>query len=46
VPAGKTSATFNVSTRTVSSNTSVAISGSYSGATKSATLAVTSGRRQ
>src|ERR1035437_9710056 len=44
VSAGKTSATFSVSTKTVSSNTSVAISGTYGGATKSATLTVTSGR--
>ncbi|PYV11686.1 MAG: hypothetical protein DMG23_03555 [Acidobacteria bacterium] len=41
VPAGATSATFTVSTSPVSSSTSVAISGSYNGSTRTASLTVT-----
>jgi uncharacterized repeat protein (TIGR03803 family) len=41
VQAGNTSASFTVNTQRVSSNTNVAISGLYAGATKSATLTVT-----
>jgi hypothetical protein len=44
VAAGKTSATFTASTHRVNSNTTVAISGSYGGVTKSAILTVTSRR--
>ncbi len=44
VSAGSTSASFTVRTQRVSSNTSVLISGTYAGSTKSATLTVTSGR--
>ena len=44
IAAGKTSSTFTVSTTSVSQNTNVTISGTYSGATQSATLTVTSGR--
>lgn len=41
VAAGSTSATFTVSTVSVTANTSVTISGTYNGTTKSATLTVT-----
>ena len=41
VPAGATSATFTVSTGSVSSDTSSTISGSYGGTTRSANLTVT-----
>jgi uncharacterized repeat protein (TIGR03803 family) len=44
VSAGQTSASFTVNTQSVSSSTSVTISGTYAGATKSATLTVTSGK--
>jgi uncharacterized repeat protein (TIGR03803 family) len=44
VAAGSTSATFTVSTQKVSQNTNVTISGTYAGATQSATLTVTSGK--
>lgn len=42
IPAGSTSQTFTVTTQRVNSNTSVTISGLYDGASKSATLTVTS----
>jgi hypothetical protein len=41
VAAGATSATFTVSTSTVAASTTVTISGTYSGATRSASLTVT-----
>ena len=41
VPAGSTSATFSVSTSTVAASTSVVISGTYGGATKTGLLTVT-----
>jgi uncharacterized repeat protein (TIGR03803 family) len=41
VSAGQTSATFTVRTQSVSSNTSVTISGTYAGTTQSAALTVT-----
>jgi hypothetical protein len=44
VAAGNTSATFTVNTTSVSSNTNVTISGTYGGASQSATLTVTARR--
>ncbi len=44
VAAGNTSATFTVSATSVSQNANVTISGTYGGATESATLTVTAGR--
>ncbi len=45
VQAGQTRTSFTVRTQRVSSNTSVVISATYAGTTKTATLTVTSGRR-
>ena len=46
VQAGKTSASFTVSTQRVSSSTNVVISATYAGRTKNKTLTVTSGGHQ
>jgi len=41
VPAGATSATFNITTTAVTANTSVTLTGTYNGASRTATLTVT-----